>query len=59
MSSLKKLKIILSVLLFITIVSPKAKAAEECFEGYLIQRSLTSINMHKQNEAGLRDSCLK
>ena len=43
MSSLKKLKIILSVLLFITIVSPKAKAAEECFEG--VSRSIFKFNM--------------
>jgi phospholipid-binding lipoprotein MlaA len=39
----KNLKIILPVLLFITYASPKAKAAEECFEG--VSRSIFKFNM--------------
>ena len=43
MQSFKNLKIILSVLLLITFVTPKGNAAEECFEG--VSRSIFKFNM--------------
>ena len=43
MQIFKKLKIILPIFLIITFVAPKAKAANECFEG--ISRSIFKFNM--------------
>ena len=47
MKILKNLKTILPILILITFVSPKAKAADECFEG--ISRSIFKFNMTFDN----------
>ena len=43
MNILKNFKIILPVILLITFVTPKVKAADECFEG--VSRSIFKFNM--------------